>query len=112
MITREVLWGDALAVEMFRTSGGLKAAVEAIVTQVGPAVGTRNTFAKLMHVTDPADLSMKDKWRAWLLLVAVHEDPADWGIDDDVVPKSIKAEALKKDLRQMVRHQGLEPRTR
>ena len=110
--TREVAWGDALVVEVFHVQGGLKAVVDAIVAEVGPMVGTRNTFAKLLHVSDPSGLGAKDLWRAWLLLAALHHNPDDWGVSSDNAPASVDTEALRARLEARVRHQGLEPRTR
>ena len=107
MITKQVSWGDAIVVELFRTPGGLKAVVDAIIEEVGPTVGTRNTFAKLLRVEDPEAMSDKDKWRAWLLLVALHQDPNEWGIGDAPIPRSLDADMLMTRL-----HESAPSRTR
>lgn len=111
-VTREVSWGEGIVVEVFRTHGGLRTVVQAITDEVGATVGTRNTFAKLLRVEDPSTLGERDRWRAWLLLTALHQDPAEWGIGDGVVPRSLDADLLASRLRSSVRRQGLEPRTR
>ncbi|TFB88628.1 hypothetical protein [Cryobacterium luteum] len=108
-MNRTVTWGDALVVAAFHSPGGLKSAVTAIAREVGPHIGNRNTFAKLLRVTSPTDLSEKDRWRAWLLLAAFGEDPRDWGILDQVVPTSIDRPALLERL--TVRPKGFEPPT-
>ena len=88
MLTRQVTWGEALVVELFK-AGGLKGAVERITSLMGKAVGTRNTFAKLLRVDDPSSLSERDRWRAWLLLAALGLDADEWGVGDQVVPDYI-----------------------
>ncbi|SBS73914.1 hypothetical protein MHPYR_180119 [uncultured Mycobacterium sp.] len=98
MKTRQVTWGEALVVELFKTSGGLKVAVDRITGLMGKTVGTRNTFAKLTRVDDPVDLNDKDLWRAWLLLTALGHDPIEWGIDDSAVPDFIDIPDLQKRL--------------
>jgi len=110
-VVREVTWGEGLVVETFRTHGGLRAVVEAIIAEVGPTVGTRNTFAKLLRVEDPGTLSPRDRWRAWLLLAALGQEPGEWAVDDSNAPPSVDVEALKSALQARVRRQGFEPRT-
>jgi hypothetical protein len=102
MITREVTWGDALVVELFKTPGGLKAVVDAIVEEVGRTIGTRNTFAKLLRVDDPYKLGDRDLYRAWLLLAALGQDPSEWGINENVVPRSIDLDTTRARLREMM----------
>lgn len=109
--TRQVSWGDALVVELFKTPGGLKAAVDRITEEVGVTAGTRNTFGKLLRVDDPATLAERDQWRAWLLLAALGQAPGEWGISDRVVPRSVDLHALRQRL-ESVRREGLEPPTR
>lgn len=98
--TRQVSWGDALVVQQFKHPGGLKAAVETIRSVVGPLAGSRPTFQKFLIVADPSTLHEKDRFRAWLLLAAFGEEPADWGIEDSAVPAAfgdpdqLKAELL------------------
>lgn len=94
-VTREVTWGEGIVVAGFRSPGGLKGAVDRIQSVVGAHIGTRNTFAKLTHVDDPSLLSERDRFRAWLLLAALSEEPAEWGIDDDVVPPLADAKHLQ-----------------
>jgi hypothetical protein len=110
--TREVSWGDALALEMFKTPGGLKNVVDAIDSVLGPHYGTRNTFAKLLKIDDPEQLGLKDQWRAWLLLTALGHDPGEWSLPPDMTPPYMDRYDLATDLQEAVRRQGLEPRTR
>ena len=99
MSTRTVTWGEALVVEMFKTPGGLKAAVDHITAVVGRTAGTRNTFAKLLRADDPSDLNSTDRWRAWLLLTAVGHNPDEWGLDSaEVVPGYIDTDTLRCNL--------------
>jgi hypothetical protein len=98
MQTRQVTWGEALVVELFKTDGGLKAAVNHIANLMGKTIGTRNTFAKLTRADDPAELADKDLWRAWLLLTALGHDPIEWGIDPSVVPGYIDIPDLRRRL--------------
>lgn len=112
MVTRTVTWGEGLVVEIFKTPGGLKPVVDALIGELGPQIGVRNTFSKLFKVEDPAALDPKDRWRAWLLLTAIGHDPSDWGIDESAVPPAIDVRYLKSRLERVVRRQGLEPRTR
>jgi hypothetical protein len=98
--TREVLWGEALQVEVNKTKKGLRGAVEVIHGAVGPTIGGRSTFAKLYDATGPDDLDPKERWRVWLLLVALSQEPSDWGIDDGCVPYMYSGvEQLKDALR-------------
>jgi len=93
--TRQVSWGDALTIEVFHTPGGLKAITNAIAVEMGPTLGSRNTFAKLLHTQSPELLGARDRWRAWVLLAALGQDPSDWGLNDDSAPASVDTEALK-----------------
>jgi len=83
---RVVTWGHALLATVVTTPGGLNKAVDRIRGCVGPQIGTRNSFSKLYRVTDPTKISLTDQWRAWLLLTAVGETPAEWDISETVVP--------------------------
>ena len=96
---RQVSWGEALVVAAFREPRGLAGAVERIHAAVGDFIGTRNTFAKLLRVSDPSGLDARDEFRAWLLISAFGEDPVTWGIPDSVVPPSMDPERLRIDLR-------------
>ena len=109
--TRHVTWGEGIVVELFKTHGGLKAVVDAIVHEMGEMIGTRNTFAKLQRVDDPATLGARDQWRAWLLLTALRQDPADWGIPASIVPNAVDAEHVARRLHALVRPKGFEPLT-
>jgi hypothetical protein len=112
-VLRQVTWGKGLKVEVDDVHGGLKATVGAIASEFGDMLGTRNTFAKLFAVENPAELKEKDRYRAWVLLTTIGQDPADWGIGDDCVPPTPGVTRLRKRLpAALVRHQGLEPRTR
>jgi hypothetical protein len=95
---RLVTWGEALVVEAFKMSGGLRAAVDAIHAEVGPHIGSRNTFAKLFKSDSPEALADVDRFRAWLLLATFGQDPADWGIPDGVVPKAFDQGELRSAL--------------
>ena len=108
-VIREVTWGDALVVEVFKTVRGLRAVTERIAEEAGPYVGTRNTFAKLLRVDNPERLSEKDRWRAWLLLAALRQNPPEWGIPDEVVPASMDRDMLRKRLWCAVRDLNPEP---
>jgi len=98
MVTRTVTWGDALLVVAVKSPGGLNQTVQRIRKAVGPNIGTRNSFAKLYRVDNPAELAPVDLWRAWLLLTAVEERPEDWGISPEIVPPAIDGERLRERL--------------
>lgn len=91
---RKIGWGQALFLEVGYHSPGLKPVVGAIHRAVGPDVGTRNTFAKL-YDSDTAPESVKERWRAWLLLTALGQDPAAWQIGDDIIPAAHDLERLR-----------------
>lgn len=95
MATRVVSWGDALVVQQFKHTGGLKAAVETVRRVVGPQIGVRATFQNLLKVEDPAELSERERFRAWALIAAFGEDPTEWGLPDAVVPVAFDPAALK-----------------
>lgn len=86
---RPVTWGQHLLLTAVNRHG-LKAAVDAISDTTGGVLGTRNTFAKLFDLETPPDVATKEYDRAYALLLALGEDPADWGIDDDFVPALLK----------------------
>ncbi len=98
VVAQEVTWGDAIVVAAFRAPRGLNGAVESIHRELGPGIGSRNTFAKYQRVDSPDDLRPKDLFRVWLLLVALDVDPARWGIDDEVVPGGYDLGRLKERL--------------
>jgi hypothetical protein len=105
-------WGDALVVKVHRTRVGLQPYVNAIQEIVGRHIGSRPTFAKLYDAKDVEELDPTERYRAWLLLTAMDENPDDWGLRDDSVPRGTSLRHLQRELRRVVRHQGLEPRTR
>lgn len=93
---RDITWGEGLVVAAFRTPRGLRGAVEAIQAELGPAIGTRNTFGKLLRVTDPAQLNERDRLRAWLLLVALRQEPDEWGVPTSMsLPRSYDEQRLR-----------------
>ncbi len=98
VVAQEVTWGEAIVVAAFKAPRGLNGAVQAIHREVGPAIGSRNTFAKYMRVDSPAGLSDKDLFRVWLLLTALGADPARWGVNDEVVPAGYDLDRLKLEL--------------
>lgn len=92
--TRKVGWGEALYLEVGLRSPGLKPVTDAIRLAAGTQVGSRNTFAKLFSLAEPPT-SGEDGYRAWLLLTALGQDPAAWGISDDVVPPAVDCARLR-----------------
>lgn len=99
MRSQHVSWGQSLLLAV-REAGGLNRTVGRINTELGPFLGTRNTFAKLYTVEDPRDLDTQERFRAWVLLVAIGEDPTEWGIEPDAVPPSIDRRRLARVLPQ------------
>lgn len=94
---RVIGFGDALHLEALAAPGGLNKAVDKIREAVGPQVGTRNTFAKLFHGPDvPTDPT--ERQRAWLLLLALDQDPRDWGLADFDPPPAWDLGALRDSL--------------
>jgi len=93
-------WGQSLVLALFETPGGLNPAVKRIQQTVGSSIGTRTTFAKLQLAKSEAQLDEKWRWRAWLLLTAIGETPATWGIYDDAVPPFLadRIDELKEKL--------------
>lgn len=110
MVTPAVTWGDALLAKIFRHPGGLNHCVGVIREELGPIIGVRNTFAKLLRVEDPAALKDADIFRAWLLLTVLGEDPAAWGINaEEAVPAGYDRDRLTEVL--PVAGAGFEPAT-
>ena len=95
---QDVTWGETLVIAAFRWPGGINPAVHRIQALVGPHIGVRNTFAKLLRVEDVADLGDRDLFRAWLLLVALGQEPIDYGIADDAVPSGYDVVMLRDKL--------------
>ena len=95
---RSATWGDDLVLELFHSGGGLKGAVDRIRDVVGPIVGTRNTFAKLLRTDSVDELDEAERLRAWLLLTTIGTDPSTFGIDDEAVPRAFDVERLRDEL--------------
>ena len=94
--TKVVGWGEALYLEVHLRSPGLKQLTDAIRLAVGDHIGTRNTFAKLFEMSEPpTELDPKDRFRAWLVLTALGQDPEAWGIGEDTVPPSTDTNRLR-----------------
>lgn len=94
---RIIGFGDALRLEATTTPGGLNHAVDRIRDAVGPQIGTRNTFAKLFRGPDvPSDVV--ERQRAWLLLLALGQNPAEWGMADFEPPSAWDLGALRDSL--------------
>lgn len=114
--TVQLTWGDALVLKVHKTRVGLKPFVDAIQAAVGKNIGTRPTFAKLYEAQSVETMNELERYRAWLLLTAMGEDPDGWGVRAEVVPPAADIDrlcsVLADNVRELVRHQGLEPRTR
>lgn len=101
-LERSVGWGPALRIEVDRQPGGLYTLVELIHQQVGREIGTRTSFMPLWRAGGPDYLGEKERRRAWFLLVACGQNPAEWGIDDDVLPPAWYRDRVR--LARMIRH--------
>lgn len=95
MYNSTIVWGDHLRLLVTRR-GGMKPAVERIQSAAGELVGSRATFAKLLSVSSPAELDQTDSVRAWLLLAALNQEPAEWGVADEVLPPIYEKDRLKE----------------
>jgi hypothetical protein len=95
VVMQEVTWGEAIVVAAFKAPRGLNGAVQSIQHELGPAVGSRNTFSKYLRIDSPEGLTSKDHFRVWLLLTALGADPSRWGIRDEVVPGGYDLDRLK-----------------
>ncbi len=91
---KQVGFGEALVLEVHFRSSGLKPLTDAIRAAVGTHIGTRNTFAKLYEMDEPPT-EARDRFRAWLVLTALGQDPNKWGIGDDAVPPATDKETLR-----------------
>ncbi|HET6915314.1 MAG TPA: hypothetical protein VFH56_04425 [Acidimicrobiales bacterium] len=109
---RPTTWGQALVIRIHDTRNGLNPYVKAINEAMGVDVASRPTFAKLLDVDEPTQMDSKQRYLAWLLLTAMGENPQDWDVSEDDVPRGVNVRHLKKVLRSVVRHRGLGPRTR
>lgn len=91
-------WGQSLLLCVREVPGGLHAVATAAGMELGPLIGSRNTFAKLYQAKSPADLSEADRLRAWVVLVAIGEDPQHWGLGDVEWPPGVDQERLRSSL--------------
>jgi hypothetical protein len=88
-------WGEALLLEI-HLSPGLSPIVRACNAAAGDQ-GVRNTYARLYAFTEPpTDDDPKDRFRAWLVLTALGQDPTAWGIADDAVPAGYDVKKLRR----------------
>jgi hypothetical protein len=93
--TRTVGWGEALLLEIHYRSPGLNPLVAAINEAAG-GMGVRNTYAKLYDLEEPpGPEDPKDYFRAWLVLTALGQDPAAWGVSDEAVPAGYDISRLR-----------------
>ena len=111
-LEHQLTWGEALVLRVRKSKGGMNPLVDAIRAAVGAWIGTRPTFAKLYDIEAVSEMDGTEQFRAWLVLTALGSDPDDWGIPKTVVPPAYDVKYLQKALSGVVRHQGLEPRTR
>jgi hypothetical protein len=77
-------WGQSLTLAIAETRG-MNPVVDSINSIMGE-VASRNTFAKLCQMERVEDMSAKDLYRAWLLLLAIGEDPKEWDIPEPDMP--------------------------
>lgn len=84
---RPVTWGQHLRLTVDRH---LRAQVDAIHTIAGKNIGTRTTFAKLLDLDAAPAPGTGEYERAYALLLVAREDPADWGIDEELIPPALK----------------------
>ncbi len=82
-----VTWGQSLQLAVHK-GGGMNSAVGRIQLALHH-IGSRATFSKLQAVQSPDDLDETDRYRAWLLLTAIGEDPASWGLGAVVLPEAV-----------------------
>ncbi|MCW2498126.1 hypothetical protein [Jatrophihabitans sp.] len=93
---RRLSWGDSLVIAAYHAPGGLNHAVTRIQAACGEVIGSRNTFGKLSKIATVDRIPRRDVFRAWLLVVALGEDPADFGLSDDVVPPAYELASLRR----------------
>jgi len=82
---RPVPWGVALRHLVDQQPGGLKRLSEAIAEEVGPELGSRNSYRELFMASSTEMLNPTQQRRAWYLLSACGVDPAEWGVSDEVL---------------------------
>jgi hypothetical protein len=97
--TRTYNWGESLRLEAAMADGGLSSATDRIHASLGATIGSRNTFAALFALDEPPTDTRRCE-RAYVLLTALGQDPADWGLGD-FQPPTGWAETLV-DLRESV----------
>jgi hypothetical protein len=92
---RTIGWGEALILEI-HFSPGLSPLVRTINSAAGDQ-GVRNTFARLYDYEEPPTSDdPRDYFRAWLVLTALGQDPAAWGIGDDAVADGYDLDKLRE----------------
>jgi hypothetical protein len=91
-------WGEGLTLAVHRTDGGLVRASDRIRDVLGPIVGSRNTFGKLLNAPSPDALNATDQFRAWILVTTLGANPADWGLSDMMVPSGYDIAHLRRVL--------------
>lgn len=79
--TKVINWGQALRLEATLADGGLRGAVDRITERLGRGFGSRPTFAELFSLDDVPTKPIQRE-RAYLLLTALGQDPAAWGLAD------------------------------
>jgi hypothetical protein len=103
---REVVtFGDALRDLVAEAHiGGMPGVERAVLTVVGPFLGKRATFTDLYKLTNaPTEPSDPDSARAWVVIALCGDEPALWGIGDDVIPPGFRTPA---ELREKLRAAG------
>lgn len=101
---RTVTWGEALRTRLSKAEGGLLRHIAPSQQMLGEIVGSsHNTWRKLTKVQGPEELDGSDLLRAWLLLITLGEDPADWGVDEkEAVPAGFDRDRLRRELPALV----------
>jgi hypothetical protein len=91
--TKTVNWGQALHLEAIYSDGGLAGAVDRIHAAVGKSYGTRNTFKTLFSAGDVPESEIQQQ-RAVLLLLALGQNPSDWGLSGVQMPPAFDQKVL------------------
>src|SRR5690606_14729441 len=88
-------WGEIVAGKARRLN--LKALAEFAQHHCGGGMN-RTSLAQVFDLDEPpADGAIA--FRAWVLLTAINENPAEWGVDDSVVPPGYDIDSLREQLR-------------
>lgn len=94
-------WGEALQLEVLHSpvSPGLNPIVK-VANAVAGDLGVRNTYAKLYDYAEPPkrDQDPRDCFRAWLVLTALGQNPAAWGVSDEAVPSGYDLNKLREQV--------------